>query len=83
MNVQLLESLIQVILSLWADEQLALSVKNYQISPTLRPGNSCSLPFPGGYFIFLNEEPAYFYSRIPRSNCLRVKNRRLRKLLNV
>ncbi|MBD0309904.1 MAG: hypothetical protein ICV80_17905 [Microcoleus sp. T1-bin1] len=27
MNVQLLESLIQVILSLWADEQLALSVK--------------------------------------------------------
>jgi hypothetical protein len=27
MNVQLLESLIQVILSLWADEQLALCVK--------------------------------------------------------
>jgi hypothetical protein len=27
MNVQLLESLIQVIVSLWADEQLALSVK--------------------------------------------------------
>lgn len=27
MNVQLLESLIQAILSLWAEEQLALSVK--------------------------------------------------------
>jgi hypothetical protein len=27
MNVQLLESLIQVILSLWADEQLALAGK--------------------------------------------------------
>jgi hypothetical protein len=27
MNVQLLESLIQVILSLWADENLTLSVK--------------------------------------------------------
>ena len=27
MNVQLLESLIQAILSLWADEQLALCVK--------------------------------------------------------
>ena len=27
MNVQLLESLIQVILSLWIDQQLALSVK--------------------------------------------------------
>ena len=54
MNVQLLESLIQVILSLWADEQLALAGKILPNIPYPSTRKLVQLAFPGSYFNFLN-----------------------------
>ena len=60
MNVQLVESLIQVILSLAADEQLAILVKILPNTsyPSIR--KLVQLAQKGGYFNFLNNKPEIY-----------------------
>ncbi|NQE34519.1 hypothetical protein [Microcoleus asticus] len=56
MNVQLVESLIQVILSLAADEQLALAGKILKNIPYPSTQELVQLAQKGGYCNFLNDE---------------------------
>ena len=56
MNVQLVESLIQVILSLEACEQLAIAGKRLKNLPYPLTQKLAQLGQKGGYFYFLNDE---------------------------
>ncbi|MEG3986260.1 hypothetical protein QUA13_03750 [Microcoleus sp. S28C3] len=60
MNVQLVECLIQVILSLAADEQLALAGKILKNIPYPLTQELVQLAQKGGYFIFLNNKPEIY-----------------------
>ncbi|MEG4204321.1 hypothetical protein QUA20_10375 [Microcoleus sp. Pol7_A1] len=60
MNVQLVESLIQVILSLAADEQLALAGKILKNIPYPLTQELVQLAQKGGYFNFLNNKPEIY-----------------------
>lgn len=57
MNVQLVDSLIQVILSLSADEQLAIAEKLFANIPYPSSKELVQLAQKGGCFEFLHEEP--------------------------
>ncbi|MEG4857256.1 hypothetical protein QUB75_06050 [Microcoleus sp. K1-B6] len=56
MNVQLVESLIQVILSLEACKQLAIAGKRLKNIPCPLTQKLVQLVLKGGYFNFLNDE---------------------------
>ncbi|MEG4589239.1 hypothetical protein QUA54_29085 [Microcoleus sp. MOSTC5] len=60
MNVQLVESLIQVILSLAADEQLALAGKILKNIPYPLTQELVQLAQKGCYFNFLNNKPEIY-----------------------
>jgi hypothetical protein len=57
MNVQLVDSLIQVILSLSADEQLAIAEKLFANIPYPSNQELVQLAQKGGCFEFLHDEP--------------------------
>ncbi|HSF75206.1 MAG TPA: hypothetical protein VLA84_15530 [Microcoleus sp.] len=57
MNVQLVDSLIQVILSLSADEQLAITDKLLENIPYPSTQELMQLDRSGGCFEFLHDEP--------------------------
>ncbi|MEG4072499.1 hypothetical protein QUA30_07380 [Microcoleus sp. Pol14C2] len=60
MNVQLVESLIQVILCLEACEQLAIAGKRLKNLPWLLTQKLVQLGQKGGNLIFLNDEPEIY-----------------------